>query len=183
LATGYWLLITGYWLLAIGYWLPAIGYWPVAAIFVHMADHQWEFGMADIREVARQWWVAAGDARVFAFHGDMGAGKTTFIHALCEVKGVRDTVGSPTFSLVNQYAYTVDGEERPIYHIDLYRIADEEEAIRAGMEDCLWSGSICFVEWPERATGIFPPGTLRVDIMPTSTAKRKLILYGNGDNH
>ena len=148
-----------------------------------MPDRQWEFEVSEVRDVARQWWEAVGEARVFAFHGDMGAGKTTFIHALCDVKGVRDPVGSPTFSLVNQYAFEEDGVERTIYHIDLYRIVDEEEALRAGMEDCLWSGAYCFVEWPERAPGIFPPGTVRVDIRTTGARTRKLILHGNGDNH
>jgi tRNA threonylcarbamoyladenosine biosynthesis protein TsaE len=147
-----------------------------------MVDHQWEFQVGDIREVARQWWAAAGDTRVFAFHGGMGAGKTTFIHALCDVKGVQDTVGSPTFSLVNQYAFTEAGVERSIFHIDLYRIAEEEEAIRAGIEDCLWSGAYCFVEWPGRAPGIFPPGTAQVHIDPVNATTRKLILHRNGDN-
>ena len=148
-----------------------------------MAYRQWEFQVQEIHEVARQWWKEVGDARVFAFHGPMGAGKTTFIHALCDVIGVTDPVGSPTFSLVNQYAYPDDGGQRILYHIDLYRIADEEEAIRAGMEDCLWSGAYCLVEWPERAPGIFPPGTVRVDLEPISATTRKLTLLGTVDNH
>jgi tRNA threonylcarbamoyladenosine biosynthesis protein TsaE len=147
-----------------------------------MADHQWEFRLEDIHQVARQWWEAVGPARVFAFHGEMGSGKTTFIHALCDVKGVRDPVGSPTFSLINQYLGPGNGAGQVLYHADLYRIADEEEAVRAGIEDCLWSGAICFVEWPERAPGIFPPGTVDVHLEPTGNGWRKLTLYSTGDN-
>jgi tRNA threonylcarbamoyladenosine biosynthesis protein TsaE len=113
----------------------------------------------------------------------MGAGKTTFVHALCDAKGVRDPVGSPTFSLVNQYIFTENGEERTIYHIDLYRLEGEDEAIRAGIEDCLWSGAVCFVEWPERAPGLFPPGTLHVSIRATGPDTRHINLDREGDYH
>ncbi len=95
---------------------------------------------------------------VFAFHGQMGAGKTTFIHALCNAMEVTNTVSSPTFSIINEYGYNGS----TVYHIDLYRLKDEEEAIRAGVEDCLYSGSTCLVEWPERAPAIFPPDTVHV---------------------
>lgn len=98
-------------------------------------------------------------AKVVAFHGEMGAGKTTFIAALLRVLGSRDIAGSPTFSLVNQYL-TSPGET--IYHMDLYRVRDEEEAINAGIEDALYSGNRCFVEWPEKAAGLLPGDTLHV---------------------
>lgn len=110
------------------------------------------FTLDQVEEVARRFWEAAGDSKVFAFHGEMGAGKTTFIHALCDAKGVTSTVGSPTFSIINEYAWPGGS----IFHIDLYRLNDEEEAIRAGVEDCLYSGQICLVEWPERAAQLFP---------------------------
>lgn len=148
-----------------------------------MPDKDWEFDLSGIRQVAADFWAAAGDARVFAIHGDMGAGKTTFVHALCAEKGVRDAVGSPTFSLVNQYLYLENGQERTIYHIDLYRLEGEEEAVRAGIEDCLWSGAVCFVEWPERAPGLFPPGTLHVRIRATGPDSRHITLSGHPDNH
>ena len=96
--------------------------------------------------------------RVFAFHGQMGAGKTTFIHALCNAMKVNNTVSSPTFSIINEYGYSGG----TVYHIDLYRLKDEEEAIRTGVEDCLYSGSTCLVEWPERAPAIFPDDTVHV---------------------
>ena len=121
---------------------------------------QWQYTLQDIRETARQFWQYANGHPVIAFYGSMGAGKTTFIHALCEEKGVRSTVGSPTFSIINQYAWP----EGNMYHIDLYRLKDEEEAIRAGVEDCLYSGDTCLVEWPERAAAIFPENTLQVRI-------------------
>lgn len=128
------------------------------------------FQLQEIESAARVFWQTFPQQTVFAFHGDMGAGKTTFIHALCSAKGVTDTVGSPTFSIINEYRY---GSGEKIYHIDLYRLKDEEEAIRAGVEDVLYSGAICFVEWPNRAPGIFPMETvqLRLDIIDPETRK------------
>src|SRR6187549_746500 len=122
------------------------------------------FSLEKINEVAKAFWNEVGEKKVFAFHGQMGAGKTTFIHALCDAKNVKDVVGSPTFSIINEYAYDCDGTTRALFHIDLYRLKDEEEAIRAGVEDALYSGYICLVEWPERAAGIFPEDTVHVYI-------------------
>jgi tRNA threonylcarbamoyladenosine biosynthesis protein TsaE len=100
----------------------------------------------------------------------MGAGKTTFIHALCSIKGVNGAVGSPTFSIINEYRHP-GGK---IFHIDLYRLRDEEEALRAGVEDTLYSGQICLVEWPERAPGIFPPETVDINIEAIDPHTRKI---------
>ncbi len=147
-----------------------------------MARASWDFRLDDIHRVAAEFWAAAGEARVFALHGGMGAGKTAFVHALCDVKGVRDPVGSPTFSLVNQYICPEQGAERTIYHIDLYRLEGEEEAVRAGIEDCLWSGATCFVEWPERAPGLFPPQTLHVHLRVMGLDSRHITLSGDPDN-
>lgn len=130
------------------------------------------FQLQDIRLVAEKCWQQFPLQKVFAFHGGMGAGKTTFIHALCDVKGVTDTVGSPTFSIINEYRYP-GGK---IFHIDLYRLRDEEEALRAGVEDVLYSGEICLVEWPDRAPGIFPPDTVELRIEAIDPDTRKLIL-------
>ena len=115
-----------------------------------------------------------GNTKVFAFHGEMGAGKTTFIHALCDVKGIKDAVTSPTFSIINEYRYVEDGNEKKLFHLDLYRLKDEEEAIRAGIEDCLYSDSICLVEWPDKAAHIFPDNSLHVYIEVVDSAERKL---------
>lgn len=136
---------------------------------------EWTFTIDKIREAAVTCWQAAGDSRVIAFHGQMGAGKTTFIHALCEVKEVSSTVGSPTFPIINEYSYPGG----LLYHIDLYRLKDEEDAIRAGVEDCLYSGHICLVEWPERVETLFPPDTLHVYIEPINNLTRHIRV---GDN-
>jgi tRNA threonylcarbamoyladenosine biosynthesis protein TsaE len=117
-----------------------------------------QFNLDTITDAAGTFWQQAGNRKVFAFHGPLGAGKTTFIKQLCRQKGVTSPVSSPTFSIINQY----DLPGGALYHIDLYRLKDEEEAMRAGVEDCLYSGSICLVEWPERAPGLFPENTVSV---------------------
>lgn len=104
-----------------------------------------------IDRFAQQFWAAVGSHRVFAFYGKMGAGKTTLIEALCRAKGVMESMGSPTFSIINEYRFRENGSESAIYHIDLYRLRDEQEIVQAGVEDCIYSGDICFVEWPQKA--------------------------------
>jgi len=128
------------------------------------------FSLQDILPAAVKFWQQWPSQKVFAFHGSMGAGKTTFIHALCSIKGVTGAVGSPTFSIINEYSYP----EGKIYHIDLYRLRDEEEALRAGVEDVLYSGHLCLVEWPERATGIFPQDTVMIKIEAIDPLTRKI---------
>lgn len=123
---------------------------------------EWNFSLSTINEVAKEFWKATEGKLTFAFHGEMGAGKTTFIHALCDAKGVKDVVGSPTFSIINEYEYNCDGTKKALFHIDLYRIKDDEEALRAGVEDALYSGYMCLVEWPEKAAGVFPGNTVHV---------------------
>ncbi len=101
------------------------------------------------------------NARVFAFYGSMGAGKTTFIKAICSSLGVTDIVQSPTFSIVNEYK-TESGES--IFHFDFYRIRKTEEVFDIGYEDYLFSGSYCFLEWPELIESLLPGNTVRVSI-------------------
>ncbi|MFZ9660640.1 MAG: tRNA (adenosine(37)-N6)-threonylcarbamoyltransferase complex ATPase subunit type 1 TsaE [Chitinophagaceae bacterium] len=118
----------------------------------------------DLKEIenAAQWFInQMGDRKIFAFQGQMGAGKTTFIKEICKVLGIKDTVSSPTFSLVNQYLLPGGGM---IYHMDLYRIKNEEEAFEAGIEDLIYSGNICFVEWPEKAGNLFSSNLMHVNI-------------------
>jgi len=135
---------------------------------------EWMFTLEHINTVAKEFWEAVKGKTVFAFHGQMGAGKTTFIHALCDEKKVKDVVGSPTFSIINEYEYDCDGTKRVLFHIDLYRLKDEEEAIRAGVEDCLYSGFICLVEWPEKAKGIFPENTVHIFLELVDNKTRRL---------
>lgn len=130
----------------------------------------WQFTQQELAETARLFVENMTGHRVFAFHGDMGAGKTTFIHAVCEVLEVKDTVGSPTYSLINEYV----GKNGRIYHIDLYRLRDAEEAVQAGVEDCLYSGDTCFVEWPTRAPELFPEGTLHVHLAVINEETRRI---------
>lgn len=129
------------------------------------------FTLDRIKEAATKLLSASTAYKVLAFHGEMGAGKTTFIHALCEVMEVTDTISSPTFSIINQYK-TAAGQT--VYHMDLYRMKDESEAINAGVEDCLFSGNTCLVEWPEKAPGIFPDDTLHITITYVNDNTRKL---------
>jgi tRNA threonylcarbamoyladenosine biosynthesis protein TsaE len=133
----------------------------------------YEFTLGTIHEAAKWFWREVGEHAVVAIHGPMGAGKTSFVHALCDVKGVCDPVSSPTFSLVNEY---LDPAGEKIYHIDLYRIKDEEEAVQAGIEDILFSGFACFVEWPEKAPGIFPPKTVEAELKVNEDQSRTIKL-------
>ncbi len=143
---------------------------------------EWVYHLDNIRSVAEEWWVKTRGYEVFAFHGQMGAGKTTFIHALCDMKGVGSMVGSPTFALVNEYAYVENENEKEIFHIDLYRVKSEEEAVLAGIEDCIYSGSVCFVEWPEKAPGLFPDNTIHIYLEAIEGGLRRLKLqYPDGN--
>ena len=119
------------------------------------------FTLTQIKEAAEQVFEFGKDKKVWAIHGEMGAGKTTFIHALCEYLGVTSAIGSPTYSIINEYKSEKAGE---IYHMDWYRLKDEEEALQAGVEDCLFSGNFCFVEWPERASALLPDDCLHLTL-------------------
>ncbi len=138
-----------------------------------------EFTLNTIQQAVDNFWQQAGDAKVFAFHGEMGAGKTTFIQQLCLAKGVYSTISSPTFSIINEYGYDCSGTKRIMYHMDLYRLRDEEEAIQAGVEDVLYSGSICFAEWPEKAPGLFPPDTVHVYLERINADTRRYSITQN----
>ena len=131
---------------------------------------EWTYSLPKIDEMARVFWRTFPDNKIYAFHGNMGLGKTSFIRALCAVKKVKETVSSPTFSIINEYSYP----EGRLYHIDLYRLKDEQEAFRAGVEDCLYSGAVCLVEWPDRAPGIFPEETLAIFLEMQDEKTRKI---------
>ena len=131
------------------------------------------FDLNGIDDAATQFLAYIHANRVVAFHGEMGAGKTTFIHALCRVMGVKGELSSPTFSIINEYQ-SVDGHA--VYHLDFYRLESEAEAKRAGVEEALFSNSFCFVEWPDRATGLLPEDTLHCNIRTITHNQRELSL-------
>lgn len=122
-------------------------------------------------QAAQQFISNMGNARVFAFYGNMGAGKTTFIKALCECLGVTDTVTSPTFAIVNEY----EGRER-VYHFDFYRIRRIEEAYDLGFEEYCYSGHLCFIEWPELIEDLLPEDTVRVNIEALADGSRRITM-------
>jgi tRNA threonylcarbamoyladenosine biosynthesis protein TsaE len=128
------------------------------------------FTLSNIRETAEEFLRFYSSKKIFAFHGQLGSGKTTFIHYLCEQLHVKQVVGSPTFSIINEYSYP-GGR---VFHIDLFRLTDEEEAVRAGVEDCLYSGDYCFVEWPDKAPDIFPPETVHLFLFSPDPQTRQI---------
>ena len=136
------------------------------------------FTLGQVRPVAMALWKEAKAKKVWAFHAPMGTGKTTFIHALCELKNVKDAISSPTFSIINEYEFEENGYTKKFFHIDLYRLQNEEEAIKAGVEDCLLSGNICFIEWAEKAPGILPGETVNVFIEILNDERRRLKIEG-----
>jgi|SRR6185437_6646841 len=129
------------------------------------------FDLEKIESIAQDFLEKYKGRKVFAFSGDLGAGKTTFINALCKDLGVTETVTSPTYSIIQEYSAE---NNAVIYHIDLYRIKSEREAMDAGIEDCLNSNEICLVEWPERVPEIFPADTIYTSIEVMSDTKRNL---------
>ncbi|MBQ7527383.1 MAG: tRNA (adenosine(37)-N6)-threonylcarbamoyltransferase complex ATPase subunit type 1 TsaE [Bacteroidaceae bacterium] len=115
----------------------------------------------NIASAARKFIDEMGENCVFAFYGKMGAGKTTFIKAICEALGVTDPVASPTFAIVNEYA---DAQGQPIYHFDFYRIKNLREAYDIGCEEYFYSGFPCFIEWPEMVEELLPEDAVKVTI-------------------
>ena len=131
-----------------------------------------KFKEEDIKQAARQFVESMGDNTVFAFYGKMGAGKTTFIKAVCEELGVDDTVTSPTFAIVNEYEAA---QGRPIYHFDFYRIKKVSEAYDMGYEEYFYSGHPCFIEWPELIEEVLPEETVNVTIEALPNGERRLV--------
>ena len=127
-----------------------------------------------IHEAAREFIAAMGDNTVFALYGKMGAGKTTFIKALCQELGVEDVVTSPTFAVINEYRSDIAGEL--IYHFDFYRIKKLEEVYDMGYEDYFYSGALCFIEWPELVEELLPGNTIKVTIEELEYGSRKLTM-------
>lgn len=131
------------------------------------------FELDEIETTAEEFLQIVKPNKIFAFSGDLGAGKTTFINALCKQLGVRESVTSPTYSIIQEYA---GADDKIVYHIDLYRLKSDLEAMDAGIEDCLNSGEINMVEWPERAPSIFPDQTVYASLEILSDRTRKLVV-------
>src|ERR1700761_5595589 len=114
----------------------------------------------------------AGDTRIFLFYGEMGAGKTTLIKALCEFLGTTENVTSPTFSIVNEYI----GGSRKIYHFDFYRLKNQSEALDMGYEEYFYSDAYCFIEWPKRIPDLLPQHYVNINIKVTGETSREIII-------
>lgn len=129
--------------------------------------------LSDIDAVAQKFVDNMGNRKIFAFYGEMGAGKTTFIKALCKTLGVAETITSPTFAIINEYNKE-DGD--PIYHFDFYRIKNIEEAYDFGYEDYFYSGHLCFIEWPELVEPLLPESVVKVQIVVMDNGGRSIIV-------
>lgn len=130
--------------------------------------------LADLPKAADLFIKTMGDATVYAFKGEMGAGKTTFINALCHRLGVDDVTNSPSFAIINEYRS--DSTAELIYHFDLYRLENIDEALDLGIEDYFDSGALCLLEWPERITDILPDDTVNVEIKVNPDNSRTIII-------
>lgn len=128
--------------------------------------------LEDIKCAASEFVALIGERRIFAFYGNMGAGKTTFIKAICEELGVTDAVSSPTFAIVNEY----DSNMGSIYHFDFYRIKRSTEVLDLGFEDYAYSGNLCLMEWPELIEEFLPEETIEVRIEEIEDGKRRVLV-------
>ncbi len=129
------------------------------------------FSLDEINQAATQFLKSIAQKKVIALHGQMGSGKTTFVQAVCILLHVNSNINSPTFSIINEYTTT---EGNNIYHIDLYRIKTEQEAVNVGVEECFYSGNLCLVEWPEITPTLLPSDTLHFYLSIEENDKRKL---------
>ena len=135
---------------------------------IHISD------VGDLERAAAEFASQIGERRIFTFYGEMGAGKTTFIKALCKALGIEDIVNSPTFALVNEYRSDTTGEL--VYHFDFYRINKIEEVYDMGYEDYFYSGAVCLIEWPELVEDLLPEDAVRVEIVENADGSRTLTL-------
>ncbi len=131
------------------------------------------YKLGEIKSVAAQILQQYGNKKIWAFYAPMGAGKTTFIHALCDILKVEDVVSSPTFAIINEYA---SKQFSTIYHMDWYRLKSEQEAIQAGVEDALQYGDLCLVEWPENAPNLLPDDVLKIMIALVDIDTRQMTI-------
>lgn len=127
-----------------------------------------------IDETAREFIGQMGNHTIFAFYGKMGAGKTTFIKAVCRELGVEDNVNSPSFAIINEYRSMAMA--KPIYHFDFYRIKKIEEVFDLGYEEYFYSDALCFIEWPEIIEELLPEETKKITITENSDGSRTIVL-------
>ena len=125
--------------------------------------------LENIQTAAQKFVSCIGENKIFSFNGKMGAGKTTFIKAICEELGVTEAVNSPTFSIINEYETS---DKKAIYHFDFYRINTINEAKEIGVEDYLYSGNLCFLEWAENITSLLPASIINIEIKEIENGKR-----------
>ncbi|MBA2248674.1 MAG: tRNA (adenosine(37)-N6)-threonylcarbamoyltransferase complex ATPase subunit type 1 TsaE [Chitinophagaceae bacterium] len=131
------------------------------------------YSLDEISSAAKKILSLSGENKVIAFYGAMGTGKTTLIKSICQQLGVTDNISSPTYSIIHQYQAS---GFKTINHIDLYRLKDREEVINAGVEDCIYSGDLSLIEWPERFFALLPLNTVSVIIEMAEDKKRKLVI-------
>jgi len=134
------------------------------------------FGLDQINSVATAIWKEGKKHSVWAFYAPMGSGKTTFIHALCDLLGVGSNVSSPTYAIINEYQTK---DQAVIYHMDWYRLNNEQDALNAGVEEPLMSGNTCFVEWPENAIRLLPDNTFHLSLEVLDEFTRRIYVMNN----
>lgn len=128
----------------------------------------------ELEEAAKKVLEAHANERIFAFNGSMGAGKTTFIKAICAQLGIHEDVTSPTFSIVNEY---ISNQGESVYHFDFYRIKKQEEIMDIGCDDYFYSGNYCFLEWPQLVEELLPESIVYVSIEEQLEDNSRLITY------
>ncbi len=132
----------------------------------------------NIDDVAKEFLAQYGTHKILTFYGEMGAGKTTFIKALCQAMNVEDDVNSPSFSIINEYHTK---EDKVIFHFDFYRLKSVEEALDIGYEDYIYSGNYCFMEWPEKIEPLLPEDRLDITIKEADDGKRVILIKDKSD--
>ena len=141
-------------------------------MFTYLCNMDMIYTLAQIDDVAQSLMKKFGTQSVWAFHAPMGAGKTTLITALCKILGVQDRVNSPTFAIMNEY----QGLGKVIYHMDWYRLENDEDARRAGVEMAMADSDYCFIEWPEKAINLIPSDALHIEIEILGPEHRRIFI-------
>ena len=141
-------------------------------MFTYLCIRDIIYTLAEIDDVAQSLMKKFGSKSVWAFHAPMGAGKTTLITALCQILGVQDRVNSPTFAIMNEY----QGLGKVIYHMDWYRLENDGEARRAGVEMAMEDSDFCFIEWPEKAINLIPAEALHIEIEILGPEHRRIFI-------